>query len=1759
MFEFLFLSPWTALTAAAGAVSVPIIIHLLNRKRHRVIPWAAMRFLLAAQKRTVRKLRIEQWLLLAIRTLLLLLLVLAMVSVLPWMEPLWARIFPGGVGPAVAQSGRTHKIIAIDGSFSMGRRHHDGTSFDRACGVARQIIRDSSPGDGFSLVLVGSPAQALVPGPSDNSANVGNEIQNLRLPHGNSDLAGALAAIDKMTAQPAGKYNQREVYFLTDLQRTFFQGGGVKRPLKPAESTGVEPKPPPETDAWQRIKARASVIFVDVAHESADNLAVTNLVLADPLVLSHSLNAATATIHNFGSTAREQVRVDLLVGRGRPSEEEAKTGSPDVEPFALHVQQQQLLNIPAGAAVPVTFPLEFAAPGEYVVQVQIEDDALPLDNRRSLAVTVRDSVSVLLVNGKPAAEHDEQAAHHVAVALNPSFGTSPKASLSPFRPKVISEAQFADTELGNLDPYDCVFLCDVPRFSESKIRRLELFLQRGGGVVFCLGSQVDIEAYNRLLSPPNGQGLFPVKLVRRWPAGPNQFFNLASEDENFQYAPLSAFAADSDRATLLGARFRQYVQVQVPQKSGVRQLLSFLPPTGSDERKVPPRSTGSAGLDPAVLEWPRHRGRVMLVTTTLNLDWGTWPGSPAFLPFIHELTRHAALGTPSRVVSAGEPLVEFLPSRLAGLDAMVALPDGRTVTLPIQGQEGGAVVRFPETDQSGVYRMTVGASRREYLFAVNVPAATSSALSSESDLQRTDREELKAASPDGDIQIVSDLSQVRHRARMITSPDDSESAPRSSAGPGVARVLLLVFLALLALETILAWRFGSARTAAPREMLTQESPRAPWRRWIAPGLVALAPLLAALALGAVLAHEALTGEFLGFLPGSLRASLERGLGVPEAAPGEGTRWKLDYLPYLTGQSSTDRWLALGLALAAAGLVFAIYRAERVASLIRVPGETTPSSRSFWSLAASRLALFLLALLVLLPQLRLFFEREGWPDVAILIDTSRSMSKADTYQDPDIKERTEQLAVDWVRLAEPRLKEVRKRIDDLEAEQARGPGPARLPSLEKELAEQRELAAELQSPNRLNLVKALIAVKDDDWVHRLLSRRQLKVHVYQCSNRTVRLAEVIDEKQADSAVSSIHELRPLGDSSQLGAAVRAVLHDFRGGSLGAIIMFTDGVTTEGDDLLQAARHAARADVSLYFVGTGDALEPRDLILHDLQVEDSVNVRDRLVFDARVSAKGNLGARSVPVILWERNKDGALTELARQIVALDPGKPIRVRLVITPTEPGDHSYVIQVPEQPDETDKSNNQLMRVIHVAEVKPVKLLYIEGYPRYEYRFIKTLLERERNTKLGQKSIELKVLLADADDRFPSQDKSAIGDFPSRDELFAFDAVILGDVDPKHPKLGERNLQLLRDFVRERGGGLLLLAGEQYLPQSYRESPLADVMPVAFGGEGEAAGERSILEASSMDGYRPVLTVVGQQHPIFRFVTEDAENATIWAKFPPLHWLSSGYRAKPASEVLAVHPHLPARRSSDVGEGDLHPLVIQQFVGAGRSMFFGFDDTWRWRYRENEIRFNQFWIQTVRFLARSRVGRVELRLDKQTPYRRGEPIRVTVRFPDDAPAPPADSQVKVIAERGRLRRGGETNVELLDTQTVQLAKVKGSRATYEALLTRTPEGEYKFWLASPPSEVTRTVVENRVLPPPGEMDRLRMNQPEMEQAAKESHGRFYSFAEADRLPDDLPAGTRIALNQPRPPWLLWNHSAVFLLALGLFTSEWIGRKRRRLL
>src|SRR5262249_36618173 len=217
---------------------------------------------------------------------------------------------------------------------------------------------------------------------------------------------------------------------------------------------------------------------------------------------------------------------------------------------------QQFVTVPpARTGVPVTFAYTFNTPGDYVLQVRLEGDALEPDDVRSAVVSVKDSVAVLLVNGKPATELYDRATEWLRDALNP-YQSGPVPRNNPARPKVIPESQFADAALGDLTPYDCVFLCDVARLDAGEVRRLEMHLRKGGGIVFGLGPHVDLEAYNRLVYR-NGEGILPAFLERQERAPEEQVYTLHAGEEEFKRAPLDAFGAPRDKAGLLAARFRQ--------------------------------------------------------------------------------------------------------------------------------------------------------------------------------------------------------------------------------------------------------------------------------------------------------------------------------------------------------------------------------------------------------------------------------------------------------------------------------------------------------------------------------------------------------------------------------------------------------------------------------------------------------------------------------------------------------------------------------------------------------------------------------------------------------------------------------------------------------------------------------------------------------------------------------------------------------------------------------------------------------------------------------------------------------------------------------------------------------------------------------------------------------------------------------------------------------------------------------------------------
>ena len=546
-----------------AAASVPILIHLLNRRRFRETTWAAMQFLMAAIRKNQRRVKIEQWLLLAVRTLLILLIVAAM-----------AKPFLESFGNVIAGR-RTHRLLVIDGSLSMGYKTGDKSRFDEAKAVAQQFVRDSRRGDAISLIMMGEPPRVVIGDPSPNLAEVQKEIAELSLPHGGTDLQATFEAIDRVL--DVSSIGQKEIVFLTDLQRASWR--------RPAASG----KDSLDTLLAKIESRRPRSVVIDLGRPDSENRALTNLRVDAPVVTTGAPVLVRGLIHNFGPSRADGVLVRLTVnGRLGP---------------------EQSVDLPVGEDVPVVFNQQFSTPGDRVVEMSMDNDPLALDDHRFLVLPVRESLNVLLVDGDFKSEPFQAETDYLAQALAPSEGSPGQPGM--IRVEVVAESQLSRRDLGG---FDVVALCNVAQFSPGEVTALEEFLKQGGGLVVFGGNQVIAENYNRLLYA-DGKGLLPAAV------GP-AVGDAAKRETAFGFNPLGfrhplvdAFRGESDsvKAGLTQALTLQYHKLVLPKDSDAQVALAF--------------ETG----DPAVIEAPRRRGKVIQVATSADAGWTTWPLHNSYL------------------------------------------------------------------------------------------------------------------------------------------------------------------------------------------------------------------------------------------------------------------------------------------------------------------------------------------------------------------------------------------------------------------------------------------------------------------------------------------------------------------------------------------------------------------------------------------------------------------------------------------------------------------------------------------------------------------------------------------------------------------------------------------------------------------------------------------------------------------------------------------------------------------------------------------------------------------------------------------------------------------------------------------------------------------------------------------------------------------------------------------------------------------------
>jgi hypothetical protein len=776
------------------------------------------------------------------------------------------------------------------------------------------------------------------------------------------------------------------------------------------------------------------------------------------------------------------------------------------------------------------------------------------------------------------------------------------------------------------------------------------------------------------------------------------------------------------------------------------------------------------------------------------------------------------------------------------------------------------------------------------------------------------------------------------------------------------------------------------------------------------------------------------------------------------------------------------WIVFG-AIGLIALAVLLYRVQR----------DVPTTRKY--VAAGLRAVFLVMVLALLLRPTLRFNLEGTMrrGLIVLVDDSSSMQIADARSgDADRKRADIALGV----------------LDPLKGfDQASSAGSDKPASVA-----------------RIELLKSVLKNQRLKLLDRLATEYELRPFTF--AQSVTELARQRDRSATPQNAAWIDQLSGAGVSTALGDAIRDVLARTRGQPLAGIVLATDGASNSGNTSPLAAAESAREQgVPLYLYGVGIA-SPKDVIVANVFAQDVAFLEDAVPVAVRVRSGGMDGASGKVVL---KLNDQAV---AAQDVTFTGGEQL-VSVNFTPKKPGEFRLSASIDPSPDEVVKDNNAQSQPIRVIDAK-IKVLLVEQSPRWEFKYLQALLLRDRR-------VQLKCVLLEGDPSIAAgPDSPYLPRFPAtKDELFKFDLVILGDVDPRNLAAGQ--IEAVNEFVSKLGGGFLMIAGRGHAPWAYRGTAIEKMLPVEVESQ-RAAGAKNEQNDKPI---RLELTPAGKRSMMLRLADTESESAALWAKLAPVFWDAAVVRPTPAAEVLLVDPD-PSRATRF---GKLPVIAIQQY-GVGQVCYVGTDNTWRWRRNIGDALHATLWGQIVQRLSLPHLlgesKRIQLTADKRN-YATGERVTIFARLFAENYEPVVESSA-----RGwytlRSANGNATGAR----EAVTLRPVPDQPGMYRGEFTAPAPGEYQFAL----ERDDKVRLDLSVADPKLELGETAMNEPLLRQLASTSGGAFFREEDLHKLPDAIRLKTeRVRSNLDVE---IWSSPAYFLLLLGLVTAEWILRKTMQL-
>lgn len=616
----------------------------------------------------------------------------------------------------------------------------------------------------------------------------------------------------------------------------------------------------------------------------------------------------------------------------------------------------------------------------------------------------------------------------------------------------------------------------------------------------------------------------------------------------------------------------------------------------------------------------------------------------------------------------------------------------------------------------------------------------------------------------------------------------------------------------------------------------------------------------------------------------------------------------------------------------------------------------------------------------------------------------------------------------------------------------------------------------------------------------------------------------------SALSSwLAQMDPKSTSTAIGDAVRDLIQRKRGQPLAGIFLVTDGANNHGSAPLDAARLAKQEGIPLYIYGVG-ITSPRDIIVGSLLTQEVAFVKDELPVTVRVRGQGLKGESAKLIVrLVPLNSTGEGEVVATKDITFGDDEDAVVPVPFTPKVTGDFELRASIAPRADEASKDNNAVAQRLRVIDSK-VKILYVETTPRWEFRYLQSVLLRDRR-------VDLKCVLLEGDESIAAGDASPfLAKVPAKkDDLFKFDLIIIGDVEPR--AFTPEHFAAFEEFVQKFGGSMLFIAGPRANPAAYRATTLEKLLPVEL--DPAAAAQ----QPAPSQGITVELTPQGRANPMLKLAATDDESAAIWKRFGKLYSTARVLRAKPAAQVLLVD----ADQSRANRHGKQVLAAFHQY-GLGQVLYMGTDNTWRWRRNAGDQFYPLLWGQIAQKLGLHHLlggsKRTQLTVDRQN-YTTGERVTVYARLYASDFSPVKE---QIVAAGYTVRVAGAPG----PVREVPLRAVPEQPGMYRGDFVALEPGAHQFAVKSD----SATVLEFNVAEPKFETGETAMNELLLKQMAEASGGAYFREETLAQFPKAISAkAERI---QGTLDGELWSSPLAFLLLLTIATLEWALRKRWQL-